>query len=69
MENVQIKGTTLLFRFFLTHYRGTVPRYPFTQDVHIIMVLFFTTLATVRKPFKNTEGYLCAFLRIPRKVF
>jgi len=47
---------------------GTVPRYPFTQDANIIMVLFFMSLATVGKPFKNIAGFLCAFFRIPREL-
>jgi len=60
---VQIRGIASLLSSFLTHNQGTVSRYPFTQDAHIIMVLFFMSLATVRKPFKNMLGFLCAFFR------
>lgn len=65
---VQIRGIASLLSSFLTHNRGTVPRYPFTQDANIIMVLFFMSLATVGKPFKNTAGFLCAFFKIPREL-
>jgi len=65
---VQIRRIVSLFSSFLTHNRETVPRYPFTQDANIIMVLFFMSLATVGKPFKNIAGFLCAFFRISRKL-
>lgn len=68
MERCKLEELHSLLSSFLTHNRGTVPRYPFTQDANIIMVLFFMSLATVGKPFKNIAGFLCAFFKIPREL-